>query len=125
VVHFVQDTLLHEHPQWEVLSSDEKVTLARERSLAIPRYPFQSVSWLCNHCSDYLAPQAPFRFGCLVLSGVKRNVIEHIKTVCVRSLAALPIPHLHFYRHNIDNPVGDVDFFLYPISGGGMPFQLI
>ena len=29
------------------------------------------------------------------------------------------------YRHNIDNPVDDIDLFLYPTSGGGTPFQLI
>ena len=28
-------------------------------------------------------------------------------------------------RHFIDNPVDDIDLFLYPTSGGGTPFQLI
>lgn len=107
VVHSLKGLLHHEHPQWEVLSSDDMVSLATERSFAIPRYPFQSVSWLCNHCSDYLAPQPPFRFGCHMLPGTKRAAIQHVKT-----------------EHNIDNPVEDVDLFLYPTSGGGHRFQL-
>jgi hypothetical protein len=124
VVHFVDEST-HELPLWEVLSTDKTITLTRERSMAIPRYPFQSVSWLCNHCSNYLAPPTPFRFGCLVFSGNKKSAIQHVKTECVLSLAALPIPHLHSYRHNIENPVEDLDLFLYPISGNGVPFQSI
>lgn len=107
VVHFVDEST-HELPLWEVLSTDKTITLTRERSMAIPRYPFQSVSWLCNHCSNYLAPPTPFRFGCLVFSGNKKSAIQHVKT-----------------EHNIENPVEDLDLFLYPISGNGVPFQSI
>ncbi|KAN0142007.1 hypothetical protein V8E53_000469 [Lactarius tabidus] len=105
VLHFVYDTL-HEHPQWEVLSSDEIIT-PTERSLALPRYPFHRVSWLCNHCSDYLSPQGHLRFGCHVLLGLKTAAIRHVKAA-----------------HDIENPVEDVDFFLYPTTTFGTPFHL-
>ena len=91
MVHFVEEADTdHQHPQWQVVSPDEMVTVRREHSFSEPRYPFRHVSWLCNHCSDYLAPQPPFRFGSRVMSGSKRDAIRHVKTECVRSLAVLP-----------------------------------
>ena len=84
MVHFVEEVDTdHQHPQWQIVSPDEMVTVRREHSFNEPRYPFRLVSWLCNHCSDYLAPQPPFRFGSRVMSGSKRDAIRHVKAVCV------------------------------------------
>ncbi|KAF8264923.1 hypothetical protein EI94DRAFT_1737300 [Lactarius quietus] len=106
VTHFIYPGIIdHEFPQWEVLSPDEMLPVVRERTFPIAREPFQTASWLCNHCSDYLAPQPPFPFGCRILPGSRVAAIHHVKT-----------------EHNIDDPVEDVNFFLYPISGGDMTF---
>ncbi|KAH9008296.1 hypothetical protein EDB83DRAFT_531792 [Lactarius deliciosus] len=98
VAHFIAETD-HVYPQWQVVSPDEMAStllVRRERSSNIPGYSFQSDSWLCNHCSDYLAPQTPLRFGSCVTLGSKRDAIHHVKA-----------------EHNIDDPMVDVDFFLY------------
>ncbi|KAI9461907.1 hypothetical protein BJY52DRAFT_164408 [Lactarius psammicola] len=101
VAHFVTETD-HAYPQWQVVSPDETGSTSslvrRERSGNIPNYPFRFESWLCNHCSDYLAPQPPSRFGSCVTMGIKREAIHHVKT-----------------EHNIADPMVDVDLFSYPI----------
>lgn len=100
VAHFVAETD-HVYPQWQVVSPDEMASTSlvrRERSSNVPDYSFPIESWLCNHCSDYLAPQTPLRFGSRVTLGNKRDVIHHVKA-----------------EHNIDDPMVDVDLFSYPI----------
>lgn len=91
MVHFVEETD-HVYPEWQVVSPDEtaSTSLVRERSGHIPHSPFQIVTWLCNHCSDYLAPPPPMQFGSRVMLGSKRETIQHVKAEYVRSLAALP-----------------------------------
>ena len=134
MLHFVEKTNVelehevdpeHEHAQFEVVS-DGTDYLAKDRSFAIPSYTFQVGSWLCNHCSDYLAPQPPFPFGSRVASGSKNDSIRHVKTVCARSLTVLLLESTlifdPIYRHGIEAPVVDVDFFFYPTFGGGRSF---
>ncbi|KAI9430798.1 hypothetical protein H4582DRAFT_2013977 [Lactarius indigo] len=98
VAHFIAETD-HVYPQWQVVGpgTTAPTPLMRERSGNVPHYPFRSLSWLCNHCSDYLAPQLPFRFGSCMTPGDKRGAIHHVKTV-----------------HNVDDPMVDMDLFLYP-----------
>ena len=89
--HFIDETD-HVYPQWHVVSPDETAptSVVRERSFNVPHSPFRFVSWLCNHCSDYLAPHSPVRFGSCVMLGSKREAIQHVKAEYVRSFAALP-----------------------------------
>ena len=122
VAHFIAETD-HAYPQWQVVSTD--VTALASTSLSrrdlfsiLPYQPFRFESWLCNHCPDYLAPQSPHRFGSCVMLGKKREAIDHVKTECVRFLAVLPKFTFIFCRHNINDPILDVDLFLYPIFGG-------
>ncbi|KAH8987251.1 hypothetical protein EDB92DRAFT_2016097 [Lactarius akahatsu] len=88
VAHFVAETD-HVYPQWQVVSPDEMASTSlvrRERSSSVPDYSFSIDSWLCNHCSDYLAPQTPLRFGSRVMLGNKREAIHHVKAECVAVL---------------------------------------
>ncbi|KAH9019534.1 hypothetical protein EDB84DRAFT_1275725 [Lactarius hengduanensis] len=108
----------HVYPQWQVVSPDEMASTSlvrRERSSNVLDYSFPIESWLCNHCSDYLAPQTPLRFGSRVTLGNKRDAIHHVKAECVAVLPGLHSFLTCLFRHNIDDPMVDVDLFLYPI----------
>ncbi|KAH9054760.1 hypothetical protein EDB87DRAFT_1568074 [Lactarius vividus] len=121
VAHFVAETD-HVYPQWQVVSPDEMASslVRRERSSNVSDYSFRIESWLCNHCSDYLAPQTPLRFGSRVTLGSKRDAIHHVKAECVAVLPGLHSFLTCLFRHNINDPIVDVDLFLYPIHGCSM-----
>lgn len=113
VAHFVAETD-HVYPRWNAVSPDEVASTSfvrpvrRERSSNIPYYSFRSETWLCNHCSDYLAFPPPWRFGSSVTVGSKREAIDHVKS-----------------EHNIDDPMVDVDLFSYPIFSGMRALQAV
>jgi hypothetical protein len=77
----------------------------------------ETETWLCNHCSDYLAPGSPMFFGRILRMGSKWEAIWHVQTEYVRCDAAMFIPLISFlfYRHNVDSPLVDVDVYKYPI----------
>ncbi|KAI0295124.1 hypothetical protein B0F90DRAFT_1820696 [Multifurca ochricompacta] len=107
VLHFVEASDAdHAHPQWQIVSPDGVASSLtrreRERSSGAVQYsPPRFESWLCNHCSDYLAPSPPTRFGSCVMMGSKREAVQHVQT-----------------EHNIDNPAVDADIFSYSMFAG-------
>lgn len=76
----------------------------------------ETETWLCNHCSDYLAPSSPLPFGRISRVGSKWDAIRHVQMEYVRFDAVrffrLRFP---FYRHNVEDPLVDVDVFSYPM----------
>ena len=77
----------------------------------------ETETWLCNHCSDYLAPGSHMLFGRILRVGSKWEAIWHVQTEYVRYDAAMFVRlNFPFYRHNVDEPQVDVDVFSYPMS---------
>ncbi|KAH9954703.1 hypothetical protein BC827DRAFT_1241336, partial [Russula dissimulans] len=61
-------------------------------------YPHRSEAWLCNHCSEDLAPISSVPFGRISWAVSKTDAIRHVQT-----------------KHNIKDPIVDVDVFSYPM----------
>jgi hypothetical protein len=83
VLHFIDySDSSHPHPRWQAVSADEAKYWWESAD-----YPPLPETWLCNHCSDYLAP-GPFEpFGLVNRTGSKGDAIQHVQTEYVPSLA--------------------------------------
>ncbi|KAH9988593.1 hypothetical protein BJV77DRAFT_1020843 [Russula vinacea] len=101
VSHFVESSeTSHPYPQWRLVSPDEVVMRGETFDDSIwysPRFE-KTDTWLCNHCSDYLAPTSHSFFGRFLRAGSKWDAIWHVQT-----------------EHNVEDPLVDVDVFSYPM----------
>jgi len=93
VSHFVDSPEAdHLRPQWLVVSPHEVAMRGETHDDFIwLSHRTETETWLCNHCSDYLAPTPK-----LIVS--KWEAIWHVQT-----------------EHNVDLPLVDVDVFSYPM----------
>ncbi|KAI0268997.1 hypothetical protein BGY98DRAFT_318382 [Russula aff. rugulosa BPL654] len=100
VSHFVDNSDAdHSYPQWRVVSPDEVAIRGETHDDFIWFSPrTETETWLCNHCSDYLAPSSHMFFGRILRMGSKWEAIWHVQT-----------------EHNVDVPLVDVDVFSYPL----------
>jgi len=97
IMHFIDCSETdHPSPEWHMVCPDEAGRTCMSLS-----YPPRAQTWLCNRCSDYLAPEPnPFVsifFGVTLRAGSKEDAIKHVQT-----------------EHNVDDPAIDVDLFAYP-----------
>jgi len=100
VSHFVDHSdANHLYPQWRVVSPNEVAIRGETHDDVIWLSPrTETETWLCNHCSDYLAPSSPMFFGRILRMGGKWEAIWHVQT-----------------EHNVVVPLIDVDVFSYPM----------
>ncbi|KAH9968565.1 hypothetical protein BJV74DRAFT_868159 [Russula compacta] len=101
VSHFVESSETdHPYPQWLAADFDEA---AMDDDPFAPQtwYGRQPETWLCNHCSDYLAPSLTVPFGQYLRVGSREDAFSMCRQDTV--------------RHNIDDPVVDVDLFSFPM----------
>jgi hypothetical protein len=91
VSHFVDKSDVdHSYPQWRVVSPDEVAIRGETHDDFIWSSPrTETETWLCNHCSDYLAPSSPMFFGRILRMGSKWEAIWHVQTEYVRCGAAM------------------------------------
>jgi len=100
VLHFVDSSEAdHLYPQWRAVNPNEVAIRGETHDDSIWFSPrTETETWLCNHCSDYLAPSSPIFFGRILRMGAKWEAIWHVHT-----------------EHNVDVPLVDVDVFSYPM----------
>lgn len=85
----------HLHPQWRVVSPDEVAMRGETHDDSIwfsPPRRTETETWLCNHCSDYLAPSSSIFFGRILRTGRKWEAIWHVQTEYVRCDTAMFVP---------------------------------
>jgi len=108
VLHFVDcSETSHPYPQWRVVNFNEVATRGKNFDDVFETFDdviwfstrTETETWLCNHCSDYLAPGSHMLFGRILRVGSKWEAIWHVQT-----------------EHNVDEPQVDVDVFSYPMS---------
>ena len=94
VSHFVDNSDAdHLYPQWRVVSPGEVAIRGETHDDFIWFSPrTETETWLCNHCSEYLAPSSPMFFGRIMRMGSKWEAIWHVQTEYVRCDAAIFIP---------------------------------
>jgi len=90
VLHFI-DHSESGHTQWRMVERGK-------RSDSGVLYPNRSEAWLCNHCSEDLAPIPSTPFGRVSWAVSKTDAVRHVQTT-----------------HNINDPIVDVDLFSYPM----------
>jgi hypothetical protein len=97
VSHFVEiSDADHLYPQWRVVSPNEVAMRGETHDDLIWLSPrTETETWLCNHCSDYLAPSSAMFFGRIMRMGNKWEAIWHVQTEYVRFDAAMFIPLRH------------------------------
>jgi hypothetical protein len=94
VSHFVDSSDAdHLHPQWRVVNPNEVAIRGETHHDSIWFSPrTETETWLCNHCSDYLAPSSFMFFGRILRMGSKWEAIWHVQTEYVRCDAAMFVP---------------------------------
>ena len=101
VLHFVDSSEAdHLQPQWRVVSPNEVAIRGETQDDSIWFSPrTETETWLCNHCSDYLAPSSPMFFGRILRMGSKWEAMWHVQTEYVQcdtamfiSLKTSPLP---------------------------------
>lgn len=81
------------YPQWLVADLDFD-----DDPFTLPTwYGPQAETWLCNHCSDYLAPSLTVLFGRYLRFGPKVDAILHVQTEYVQFLAPIRM-HLRYCK---------------------------
>jgi len=97
VLHFVDSSEAdHLYAQWRVVSPNEVAIRGETHDDSIWFSPqTETETWLCNHCSDYLAPSSSIFFGRILRTGNKWEAIWHVQTEYVRRDAAIFIPLRH------------------------------
>jgi hypothetical protein len=97
VSHFVESSDAdHSYPQWRVVSPNGVAMRGETHDDLIWFSPrTETETWLCNHCSDYLAPSSAMFFGRILRMGSKWEAIWHVQTEYVRCNAVMFIPLRH------------------------------
>lgn len=93
VSHFVDTSDAdHLYPQWRVVSPNELAIRGETHNdfIWFSRRT-DTETWLCNHCSDYLAPTPAF-FGRILTMGSKWEAIWHVQTEYVRMMLLYSSP---------------------------------
>lgn len=100
VSHFVDSSdVHHSYPRWRVVRPNEVAVRGETHDDSIWfSTPTETETWLCNHCSDYLAPSSTIFFGRILRTGKKWEAMWHVQT-----------------EHNVEVPMVDVDVFSYPM----------
>ncbi|KAI9507305.1 hypothetical protein F5148DRAFT_1206134 [Russula earlei] len=100
VLHFIEDSEMdRSHTQWRVVYPDEGAMRGEQSNYDV-LYPHRSEAWLCNHCSDDLAPAPSAPFGRISWAVSKTDATRHVQT-----------------KHDIKDPIVDVNLFSYPMFG--------
>ena len=114
--------MTHPFPRWRVVNFDEVLrgdtygVFEIFEDVARLSTRTETETWLCNHCSDYLAPSSQFSFGRIPRVGSKWEAIRHVQMAYVRFHATVFFRlRFPFYRHNVEEPLVDVDVFSYPM----------
>ena len=88
VSHFVESSDEdHLYPRWRAVSPSEVVMWGHDDLWFSPRT--ETETWLCNHCSDYLAPSSAMFFGRILRMGSKWEATWHVQTEYVRCIGVM------------------------------------
>ena len=96
VSHFVDSSDAgHLYPHWRLVDHNEVAMRGETHDDSIwYMRRTETETWLCNHCSDYLAPSSPAFFGRILRVGSKWEALWHVQTEYVRCDAAIRPPKI-------------------------------